>query len=395
MLKITFINMKNMIKSEKLIMLIMVLSLIFSSMIINFSYGLYQNYTKQKYENEVNLKDLDPEVNRNFTKEELKNFADNLPSELADEMLVIYASGYSEDFIYADGDTTPLSIPTRFTIRDGKYSICYETKENWQGTGLIPYGRYINDTEEANGENVALIPTGMRTVMNVNEKDMVYNVKKMVENNETISIFGKEYKVIGAYNAGSLTPIVPFLSIPDDFEYNSFGVTFYENITRKQYEEIVSLASEYIPGAFTFPDLDLPDSDSVYMYNNIILISIFIAIVTIINFGMLYIFILKKRSNQIGIIRLCGATRFQTVRIFLSECLIIGIPMCILGIMFFDIILNNFFANAFEYMDEFFNIKVYLAVFLLYMLMFVIILGIMIIKTINSKIINVLKEVKI
>ena len=106
-------------------------------------------------------------------------------------------------------------------------------------------------------------------------------------------------------------------------------------------------------------------------------------------------FILKKRSNEIAIIRLCGATKLKTVMIFLSECLAINIPVFLLGIICFEILLRKVFSNVFIYMEEFFNIKVYFIIFLLYLLLMIFILGIMIFRTINKKIVNVLKEVRI
>lgn len=383
-MKYIFLNIKNFLKKESLIFLIMIISVFSSSVILNFSYGLYQNYTRQKYETEINLKDLNPEVKREFSKKELQNFTENLSAETLNKMVVIYAQGKLNDYLSEEGE--PLTMPTRFTYQDGKYSICYETRENWKENGLIPFGRYINEDEEAEGKNVAIIPY---------MSGSVGNIKKAVDNHNIIKLFGKEYKVVGCYKAGSSTPIVPFLTIPDDFKYNGFGITFFENVTRKEYDEIVSVSSEYIPDAFIFPELELPDNDTIYMYNNIIFIAVFISIITIINFGMLYMFILKKRSNEIAIIRLCGATKLKTVMIFLSECLAINIPVFLLGIICFEILLRKVFSNVFIYMEEFFNIKVYFIIFLLYLLLMIFVLGIMIFRTINKKIVNVLKEVRI
>lgn len=96
----------------------MIISVFSSSVILNFSYGLYQNYTRQKYETEINLKDLNPEVKREFSKKELQNFTENLSAETLNKMVVIYAQGKLNDYLSEEGE--PLTMPTRFTYQDGK-----------------------------------------------------------------------------------------------------------------------------------------------------------------------------------------------------------------------------------------------------------------------------------
>lgn len=55
---------------------------------------------------------------------------------------------------------------------------------------------------------------------------------------------------------------------------------------RRIYDELKDQAETIIPGALQFPDLDLPDPDSMTLYNNIIWISLFISILSVVNLAM-------------------------------------------------------------------------------------------------------------
>lgn len=138
------------------------------------------------------------------------------------------------------------------------------------------------------------------------------------------------------------------------------------------------------------------DDDYLALYRNIILISVLVAAVSVMNFAMLYLFIIRKRRNSLAVMRLCGARKWQTALIYLGECVIITIPAFGLGTLVFDVLLKNYFVKQFPYMNDAFNSPlVYIAVFGIYLVVMLVILGIIIYRSTRPDIKECLSEGKI
>ncbi len=92
-MKTVLLNIKNFAKNECAIFAVIIICVVSSAFIINFSYGLYYNYTAQKNETELELKNLAPEPVQGavITKGEFQRFAESLDEKTLNAMLVIYA----------------------------------------------------------------------------------------------------------------------------------------------------------------------------------------------------------------------------------------------------------------------------------------------------------------
>jgi ABC-type antimicrobial peptide transport system permease subunit len=201
-------------------------------------------------------------------------------------------------------------------------------------------------------------------------------------------LFGKKYMVVGTYMAGGSTPIVPFLSIPDDITVNSVGFSFERNITRAIYNDITDKAEEYLPGVLVFPELQFPDTDTINIYNNMMWISVFISILSVINFAMLYHFIIQKRQRSLAIMRICGCTSYKAVLMYFSECAIITLPSYLIGIVINIILTKKVMNRVFEYFEEAYSVNTYLLMFAAYIAVYIIILLIMIYSTVRKTIVE-------
>lgn len=381
MIKTVFFNIRNLYKSEKIILSIIVLCTVFSSLIMNFSYGLYQNYTQQKQEAEFDLKELKPEINRLFTKRELKAFTDSLSADTLNHSTLIYAEAELDEFPVGNGENT--NMPIRFTVINGCYSSCAVTKKSFENSGMLS-GRYFSEIEEANGDNVALIA-------NSNEAGISEFTNKLFVDEQKISLFGKEYQVIGEYNMGSTTPIVPFLSLPESLELTEFYMMFDKNITRSMYNEIIEHAQMYIPDALGFEDINFPDTETLYIYNNTIIISVILALLSLLNFAAIYSFIISSRKKEISIFRMVGLTKLKISFAIIMECFILSFPMFLFGTILFDWLLKNILSNHFIYMNNFFNINVYLFMGSVYSIMMFLIIKLTTKFQIKNRIIQNLK----
>lgn len=373
-------NLRLFIKNEKLIFAITVLCIFVSALLLNFSYGLYQNYRILKEEAESDEPTIETTVNRDaegslLTKEALCRYLDAVSPDVLDAIDIVVARA---KLPINDGYD---SFYFRFRIRNGDYGVSLITKEAWESGGMIISGRYITDAEEAAGANVAM-------VANFNGNGWSDNTKAIYNGDNTIGLFGKTYEIVGEYSSGWDHPIIPFLSIPDDSRIDTLNFVFSRTITRSQYEELKTQADTVIPNVLVFPEMSFPDPDAHYLYNNIMLISVLLAILSALNFAMLYQYILKKRSKTLAILRLCGCTSGRAMCIYLGECLLLSIPTYLLGTATFAILLRKVLTNFFPYMKDAYSNTIYGVIFLIYILIVLIVLSIMIAGHVRQEILE-------
>ena len=120
-------------KNERAVFIIIIICVVASAFIINFSYGLYYNFVTQKNETELELKNLNPELSQGevITKGEFQRFAESLDEKTLNSMIVIYAGAELAEF---ESEAGPGSFPMRFVIHAGRYNICEVTRKNWAQT---------------------------------------------------------------------------------------------------------------------------------------------------------------------------------------------------------------------------------------------------------------------
>lgn len=364
-MKHTIRNIAVFAKTERAIFAVIIICVAASAFIINFSYGLFYNYTTQKNETELELKTLNPELPQGETikKGEFQKFVESLNEKSLGSMLVIYAGAELSEF---ESESGPGSFPMRFVIRAGKYDICELTRKNWQEKGVITSGRYISSFEEQQGELVAVVSG--ESADSWNEA-----CEKFRNADGSITMFGKKYKVIGTYSAGTAAPIVPFLSVPDDVQISQIGFSFARNITRSVYNDITNKADEFFGGKLKFPELKFPDADTVSIYNNMIWIALLISVLSVTNFAMLYRFILLRRRRSLTVMRICGCTRKRAVLIYFLECAILTLPAYALGAWLNSIAADKVMCRVLEYFKEAYSLSVYLWLFAGFMLVFALI----------------------
>ena len=357
-------NIKSFIRTEKIIFILILICIIASSFIINFSYGLYQNYHVIKEEEESDLYSFEITFNNDLNgdyaskgvlKNTLMSFSDSLNDSIDMYFVVPYTDEINTDE-YGD-------MIIRFCISNGNIAPCELFKKNMQTYGTLISGEYFSEEQEKNGENVALAFTGDVTETLMNE-------------NGTISFQGKEYEIIGTQRMHSL--IVPFESLNSDTPINDLLFNFVKPLTRSQYDEIKEKISDAFGELAVIPELDIPESENYYLYNTIIIISVLIALLSAINFAVLYKYILSKRTKSLSVFRICGCTRFKALGMFLSECMIITIPVFALTSLCYDKFILPVLAVHFEYIESAYNMKLYLIIFAIYVLSSLIVLGIMI-----------------
>ena len=386
-------NISRFIRNETLVFFIILICVFCSSLILNFSYGLYQNYRAKKTAYDLETTTVVPTIveGASVTKGELKEYSLALSQKTLDAMVVIYGMAHIDELSPDPTDYTTMYM--RFTIHEGQFQICEATRKGFEEHGQIVSGRYITNEEEATGANVALLPYDWhpefyRSLMTDEESVRFYD-----EENEMVGtkvrFFDREYKVIGTYNGSGGNPIVPFLTVPDSVVLDQgFGIQFTRSVTRSQYNELKNIAETVMPGKLIFDDMQIPDPDNILLYNNIMLIAVLISGISAINFTMLYQYMVQKRSRELAIFRICGCTKTKAVWLYLGECLLLSVPTYLVGIGCYKLLLKYVFADIFEYIELAYSASVYATIFIIYLVIMLVITDIMIRKRIASSVIS-------
>ncbi len=392
-MKYTIKNIQSFIRNEKMIFILVLICIITSSFIINFSYGLYQNYNVIKEEEASEFTEIPIIINDQnaITKAKIKECVFSISNTTNNAISLYCAFPIIEPFYTLQNDEThPCNrVIVNFTAENGCIKPSTRFAENMKQNGNLITGKYFSEEQEADGERVALV----RLIENRSDLGITKLITTRVEGDaETIEIQGeeyevdkrwveiqgKEYEVIG-YHTQLATPYFPFESLDESTLFQDMiGIVFKNSITLLEYNEIRQ-NFEYVFGdAITVPDMDIPESENYYLYNTIIIISILIAILAAINFAVLYKYILSKRTKALAIFRMCGCTKTRILTIFLSECMIITVPIFVLTVFVYDKFVLPKLGQHFEYMESAYSFKLYLLIFFIYILATVVVLLFMI-----------------
>lgn len=385
-MKYAFKNLLTLFKHEKFILSIMCFCVFISAWAMTFSYGLYHHYSALSVDEEGKGKDLYPEIaeGMTLTRGDVVHYLDKVSQDTLDAMEVVLARHYIMGSIDDNGQGYKINdITSRFVIRDGKIIPSPYIIKYWNDNNMIVSGRYISDDEESNGKPVALIGDSERDSA-LQNKDMQLTDKGTLIVKDVDREY--EYKLIGTYTTYGI--VAPLLSLPEDAKIDKFAMYFEKAMTRNQYDELKTVAEEVLPGMFIFPELELPDEESIYIYNNMMIVSMLIAALTIINFAFLYSFILGKRTRTLAIMRICGCTEGRAWGICLGECCLICIPTFIIGVLTYIPFMKNVLSEPFEFIEEAYSLPVYAILFAIYAVMLFIIMGVMLKKQTSRELVE-------
>lgn len=368
-------SIKLLIVKDKLIFFLITLCIVASSLVLNFSYGLYQNFNMIKKEEAARGFDVILSIrDDNIKKSELEQYIRQIESSTNEEI--------GRWSVTLEKDDIPLSCS--FSISNGRFVTSENFKVNLDRLGMITEGTYFTDFQESNGEMVAL---AVDTSMDFGNQD--FREEFPIKDGK-ITVLEKEYEIIGYQNA-SPTPIVPFLTIDYDANVTRISFSYDNRITRPQYDAIKAESINFWGERIHFPNLDVPENKDLYLYNTVMFIALIISFIAAINFVILYRYILIKRKHHIAIFRICGCTKFKALRIYLSECFILLVPLYLVSTAAYHFFLLPLLKNAYPNMAASYSILIYLAILGIYLIVSLIILLVMIINEINKSPVTAVK----
>ena len=374
-------NIRLFMTNQRGIYLLSIAAVMSSVFLLHFSYSLYQSFMKEKDAQSVEadwvgveLQDLytqqgDPDdsdyriIPRKGTKyvtiKDMKRLLKNLSEEFQKEVLDVGTEVIVDNVPYI----------CWFGVENGEIVMSKLYRDNITAHSL-PEGRFFTEEEYKEGLPVTLD----EAIMSKSQKTPYIDSIRS-KDGKYLTIAGKKYRIIGKHFSYGNQPIVPITSLPEDYPlYESITFDFAKSVNSLQYTELKDVVEETLGDHASIPDMDLPDMDKIYLYNTMIIIAVLIAVVSALNFVILYQYFLEKRQEEIRAMRICGMKRRRAVVMFLAECVCLTLPVYVLSVFLYDRFALRMMSSFYTYVDDHYSLKLYLELFAIYYISSLIIL---------------------
>ena len=328
MLKYVIKNIKSLITKETTIFVIIIICQVSSILLSLFSYGVFQNYKAET--NQINLNndiieneddwfefgyDLGISKKHPVEYKTIYNLGEEVGNLLKDKIANL--------FMECDN-----SVTMTFDYVNGVYKPTENYYKNTMMNGEWEEGEWFTDDQIANNEKVCVISEPMKEDYKLRDDDFNYDNTPLAKKNEDdyyVTLSGEKFKVIGVMSSPDVV-IVPWGVLPDDYPVETTPYFYFNRrLTQKEYDSLLAIYEKYFPDRMSAPapELEIYDPEQVYYYKTNMAISLFIAIVSAINFALLFNYIFDKRKHTLAILRLNGCTSNKARRMYLTEIMII------------------------------------------------------------------------
>lgn len=391
-------NLKNFITKETTIFIIVIICQVSSILLSLFSYGVFQNYKAET--NQINI---DNEVMEN--EDDWTEFGYEL--DISAENPVDYKVVY--DFCNEAGNLLRDKIANLF-IESGCVTMSLEFNngtfipmEDYYNNNLMSgdweEGEWFSEEQIKSKQKVCVITEAMKEDYTQREKDFDYDnipLAKKKGNDYYITLGNEEYRVIGVLDARHpQIAMVSWGTLADDYNITNMPFFYFNRqLTQKEYDTLLSIYEKYFPDRIisTAPELELYDPEVVYYYKTNMAISLFIAIVSSINFALLFNYIFDRRRHTLAVLRLTGCTANKARIMYLSEVMLIMIPLLIICTFVFHKLILPWLDSLFPYINQVYGFKIYLIMAGIYLVVSYIIMNIMIILHLRKTPVLILNE---
>lgn len=381
--KYTLKNIKSFFINNFIIFILLVISTITSAIVIFFSYGVYQNYNTILSYKEDDLSDDYIGINyvntssEYVTKRDLLNCLseiDDISNELREQIIQYDVEGIIDNNSYE----------FKFLYCDGKFKVAEEFKENLKKYDNLTEGTYWSDYEEANGICVALI-SDPAVFGEISALDSI-------KYSNQLKIGEKIYDIIGKQAWNENGAMFPFSTVADEQLLTSTLISFNSAVSVKTYNQIRDVFNNYMGDKAVFEEIRTIDKDTYYTYKTVILISVFIALIAAINFMILYRYIMSTRKRTTAIFRILGLTPAKLNFMNMSECIILIVPFFILGMVLYQTVFLPRLHTYFVYMQDAYTPFVYFLLFVIFISVSLIVIGIMLLVMSRKRILELIKD---
>lgn len=363
------LNIRDFIKNQKLLFLVLVFSQILSVVLIFSSYGIINHFNVKVSEVEGTALELD------FSRIDEEGATAEKCRYFYSEILPVIECKLDYFFIFGYSDGIAIESETDFT--NGKYSVSEKYKEHVEK--MINSGRYFNEEETSEKTYVAVIGS------NINSDDGIVNIA------------GTNYKVVGTFYDERIDNdfiFVPYLAFPESTEVRHMNIYLEKPLLKSEYDAIYNAAVKYFDGIYEIPEFDGVDNNSdKRVYQDVIAVAILFIVLSVINYCIMYKYILQVRKDKLAIYRICGCRRGKAFLIYLIEMLGESVVLMGIGIGIFKLLILPKLSSIFEYMKYFFEKETYVKISVLYVVIMLVAYGLLVLRFVKDTPVEMIKEV--
>lgn len=406
-MKYIFKNLRSFAKEYTGIFAIVLICQLVSVLLMFFSFGVYQNFLNET-NNAVNGNILDEGEYVGYkcfqAKNELPPDTEVYPAQLSKfyEEVVDVLGGKVEGIL----TECEHDISLNMEYSDGKLVFPYEFESNTRKYFNWDYGRSFTDEEFLNGERVCLAPSGCCEEYFDPDKNTYYDEETGKEvlydypyqayklgDKWYVNIEGTEYECIAFFDAFDQY-YIPQRNMPDSIKLIRLpSVELKYQLTAEENLKMQELYNQYFPDMIDeFYELTLIDNEKIYYYNTNMWISVLIAVVSSINLALIMNYIFTRRRKSLAIFRINGCNANKARRIYVAEIMLILNIVFAVCLFLWIFVLLPFLGEIFEYIEGAFSLKVYVLIYLCYIIISYAIMNSIIVKYLLNEPISLLKK---
>ncbi len=184
-----------------------------------------------------------------------------------------FNNSFTDKLKYIEATAIVDQLPFRmnFSVKDGTIINSDEYEKEIENNAMLESGRYFTDKEYRNGEKVAIC----WDYLHWNTMSSPVSSRMAVDKN-TLHIQGKDYKIIAYGIIDVDRPTIPVTSLEDTTLFHQRLVFHFKKpIRQEQYNLVVEKTNKILGDRAVVEPANLPDDDAVYLYNTIIMVTIF------------------------------------------------------------------------------------------------------------------------
>lgn len=386
MLKYVFKNVISLITKETTIFVIVIICQISSILLSLFSYGVFQNYKAET--NQINInndvienEDDWPEFGYDLGISKKNPVEYKTIHDLCEEVGNLLKDKVANLYIECNK-----SVMMSLDYVNGVYKPTEEYYKNTAARGEWVDGEWFTDEQIASNEKVCVASEVMKEdYVNPDKELNLKKISKAVKKGDEyyINISGDEYLVIGFLSDQCPDIVmVPWGVLPDNYPIQDTPYFYFNRqLTQREYDSLIAIYEKYFPDRMgaPAPELEIYDPEQVYYYKTNMAISLFIAIVSAINFALLFNYIFDKRKHTLAVLRLNGCTANKARRMYLTEIMIIMIPLLLVCTLVFNRFILPWIDGLFPYINQVYSLEIYGIMAGMYVAVSYVIMNIMII----------------
>lgn len=341
-------NICQVLSKQRLMLLLLLCVQLFSVIVIAFSYGIINHYNFKVDEKESTTLIYDFLAKREKDKDGNTQFIYSNMMEVDKFMeQVLPLVEKKLDYFFIMGNTDGVGIQCSSGFNGGKFILSTQLKHR---VGVIS-GKEFTDEQMNSAEKIML----------AREID--------VDEENSITINGDKYIAVGllhkSYSEGFI--YVPYKAIPKSTNIYYISLLFKEPLWEREYNEIVTMITNAFGDKFNIPEFEgIVNESSNRVYRDIMFVTGFLILVCVVNYCIMYRYLLEKRRREFAITRICGCSRYKAGVVYMIELIGASVITLVVGLWIYNYIILPNAVEHFNYIGLFYSDTVYKTIAAIY-----------------------------